>query len=386
MKSEIEKYERIEQFLSGRLSTEEIKKVEDLIASDPEFAKVVQQHRQIFNFILDSSIVELKEHVRSIHEKKTQSVRIRNSRIKIGIVIVTGLVITGLILYLVFTDKKNIKRQTLPVTIDTPAPKSNNSTILKPVTEVANQPEISNPENNRSGIPMESEPDAIKIRKVTPNGIIINRTDDTNEIINISKPRIKDEASATNQEPQQSEKDNAPLLPEDFDCSQVSIFAEVSAEKSCENEPTGAIIIDESTISGGSPPYELSIDNQENYHAASHFSSLQPNYYNVWIRDKNNCPSWLGSVLIELTECGYKDIFAPEKGEEWELPNQGQPCRLWIFNQGSVLVFEASYNFPGSYSWDGCNTSGEMLPMGAYTFILRLENETPLQGSVTIIR
>ena len=50
------------------------------------------------------------------------------------------------------------------------------------------------------------------------------------------------------------------------------------------------------------------------------------------------------------------------------------------------MVYEASYDFPGSYWWDGRKITGEMLPMGAYSFILIIENEIPLKGTVTVIR
>jgi hypothetical protein len=49
-------------------------------------------------------------------------------------------------------------------------------------------------------------------------------------------------------------------------------------------------------------------------------------------------------------------------------------------------VYEASFDFPGIYSWNGCKNSGELLPMGVYAFIPEIKDEDPMRGSITIIR
>ena len=389
MKREIEKYEKIEQFLSGTLSQEEYKKVEELITSDTNYAQEVARHRQIFNFILNSTYAEIKEHVKAIHEKKNNYIRLRN-RIRLGIGIVIGFIIIGVILYFFLSDKKNRDTSIYPVALPDSLNSSNSQSLIDQGIELKNsikkESGISDPEKKIGTIAVEKELETENRReeiltKHRLDGLLV-----TSDSIKTYTPVITYEKHTTDAQPLNKDEDDIPVLPEVYDCSEVSISAIVVAEKSCEHESTGILRIEESSVSGGTPPYELSIDNQATYHTTLCLGFLPPNSYSIWIRDINDCCTWLGNFSIETINCHYEDKFAPEKGERWVIPNRENPCRLWIYNQSGSLAFEASFNFPGTYLWDGRKRNGELLPMGVYTFILEIEDETPLKGSVTIIR
>ena len=90
--------------------------------------------------------------------------------------------------------------------------------------------------------------------------------------------------------------------------------------------------------------------------------------------------------IIQLVQAIHLWEFAPDEGETWEIPNQGQKGRLKIFNQQRQLVYEQVIEFSGKYSWDGRSNSGYILSMGLYQFILDFENGEQVLGNVTIIR
>jgi hypothetical protein len=388
MELEIEKYERIEKFLSGSLPGEELKPFEELIASDPLFALEIEQHRRIFNFVYSSTYAEIKAQISAIHEKKIKKIRKRNLRIKLGAGIVIGLAILCFVLYLTLNDnkqKENTKQPTPSIREKSPA---NNSISSITEPKIIKRNPVGNTSNikNKVEIKNEEEPVEIIVHEKLLTQDKVNQLIQTNE--NNLIPRaigVDGEIPGTGSD-LEDKSVNDQLSPVAFDCSEISIFADVTAEKSCENEPTGLLFVKESSISGGTKPYKLSIDNQVSYHSTLYYNTLPPERYSVWISDSNDCRAWLGIFTIEPVRCGYKDIFAPEKGEKWEIPNKGLACKVWIYDQSGVLVFEANYDFPGLYLWDGYNTSGAILPMGAYSFILKCQDESVLKGVVTIVR
>lgn len=388
MKSEIEKYEKIERFLSGTISEEEKKEIELLIVKDPHFAKEVEQHKLVFNFIIDSSIAGVREQMRTIHDKKIRKIRI-NRRIRVGIAITTGVVVIGLIAYSLFTRKKNTE-ESIPMI---PVPEKSQSIITHPIKSSANKIIPVSESKNQNPIVEKgmTEQDRVS-RPIITEKMSQTLNDGNSEIIktiansSASFQDKPDENIPADQAAKKSEEVN--LLPENivYDCSQVSLFGNVTTEKSCQDKATGVLLIEETSITGGTPPYSVSVDNQTSYHSGLRFDQLLPSRYSVWIRDINNCTTWLGSYLIESVDCTIQDIFAPDKGEKWVVPNNEKPCQLKIFNQGGILVFETIIDFAGKSTWDGTTRSGALLLMGVYTYVIKLEDGTILKGNVTIIR
>jgi gliding motility-associated-like protein len=389
MKSEVEKYEKIEQFLAGALSREEHRIIEELINADPNFAKEVEQHQAIINFIFDSSFAEVKEQIRTIHEDKIHSKNIRKRRLKLGLNIIIGLTLIGVLLYLILADKKEKDLISPPIrlseSIVVPGYKPNDHTDIKEEHIDSRSPESS---NQSQTIPT--------INSFPEIAAEINQDNSLTEF-QVNQLQVEDKKSnpaftvsvtdsvLLGRKLSQRDEDDAPI-PESYDCSQVNLFADIRTEKSCDNEPTGVLAIDDSSVIGGAAPYEFSIDDRASYQSESYFGNLSANQYKVWMRDKNECISFLGTFLIESIICSYNDIFAPEKGEKWEMPNREQPCRIQIYNQNGARVFEGSYDFPGRHTWDGNSINGKPLPMGTYTFLINFQDQRTFKGNVTIVR
>ena len=87
----------------------------------------------------------------------------------------------------------------------------------------------------------------------------------TDEIIKTKRPETDQLQPPAGTQHVLPEQDTQLLLPDSYDCSEVSIIANVTAGESCEDKPTGSLIVEKSSISGGTPPYEISIDNRATY-------------------------------------------------------------------------------------------------------------------------
>jgi biopolymer transport protein ExbD len=389
MIADIEKYEQIERFLTNRLSEEERIALEISAVSDAQLAGAIERHRQVVHFVNTSMYLGIREKIGEIHTKRSRKAKIRKSGIKTVTLIAVVLIILSAILFFMLNNnrqKSTVKPQ-LP-----PASHEEQPIQNKGVSSSIPKPPNNTLQNVRAG--SACNPDSLsKIQSTENHGeekqLIRQNTLQLNPIrqeestIDISHILTKTEHP---EQPQEQITQQNILQENSFDCSQVSIFAEVTLEPSCENEATGTIAVAKTTISGGTPPYSLSIDNQKSYQTKLKYSALSPNHYSVWIRDDNECSTCLGTFTVGNVRCGYQDIFAPDKGELWEIPNKGMACKMLIYNQNGALVVEADYDLPGSYFWDGRNALGEIQPMGVYTFLLRFEDSTSLQGNVTIIR
>ena len=74
----IETYELIERYLLGRTSADENAEIESRIKNDPSFANEVQQHRDMQQVIHDYSVVDVKEMLTRIRNRKKISIKRRN--------------------------------------------------------------------------------------------------------------------------------------------------------------------------------------------------------------------------------------------------------------------------------------------------------------------
>lgn len=101
-----------------------------------------------------------------------------------------------------------------------------------------------------------------------------------------------------------------------------------------------------------------------------------------------NCDTGLVVLeLLQVGDCDIPNIFTPNEdgvNDVFEVPCLGtnQVAELIVFNRWGDWVYESD-NYQNQ--WDGTH-KGEALPDGTYFYIIRIENEEPMQGSVEIRR
>ena len=106
----------------------------------------------------------------------------------------------------------------------------------------------------------------------------------------------------------------------------------------------------------------------------------------MFIKDKNNCTSELGAYRVEVKKCNYEHIFAPLKGEIWEVPSQNKSGKLIVYSKNGNIEFTRNIEEFEVYNWDGNNENNEALPMGMYRFVIKFNDRSEFMGSVTIVR
>jgi hypothetical protein len=377
MKQEIEINERIESYLNGDLPAGEAAKFLELLAKDPVLAKEVELHRRMREFITDGAYLQVKNELRSIHMRK-----IRTSR-RIRRITGSGLggLILGIVAYILLTGnpktEPGIDRSTPMVSLQRDSGK----------IEVAEGPyPVSIPDAASETVSTTSLYALQEAQPVMPDttrisGKEIISSDPVTPAKDMT-PREKAVSEITADVPTLAAATGDPGA----DCRKIEITAGFTETESCNNKPTGRIMINGNSVSGGLPPYTFSVD-RNNFRDTLQFSGLYPGNYTLYARDANNCVNRLGTAVIRAVDCSYQAAFYPYRGETWTVPVEPErQGTLSIFSKTGVLVYSVKVYGDQVTTWNGSTVSGQQLPMGLYPFEIVYSDGTGFIGTVTILR
>ena len=136
------------------------------------------------------------------------------------------------------------------------------------------------------------------------------------------------------------------------------------ADVGCYGDSTGMIIV---SASGGTFPYQFSIDGGATYQSVDTFSNLPVNDYIILVRDSNNC---LNSSVISISEpaplntsMGGTDVSCngANDGVAWVTITGGTLPYFYLWNDSLAQLIDTAYNLPpGTYivgvsDANGCN-------------------------------
>lgn len=403
MRKDIETYELIEQYLNGNLSGDELKRVERLIKSDKEFAREVDQHRKIQNIIIERSLIDIKEQVKDIHQRNTVSSKSKFGKGKffgsIG-----ALVIIGTVLVFVLKTKDSVSPElpiqetqqeieAMHVPVEIQQQLTPETSVLSEEKETSGQEtgNIYKPDNSVIESSTESDNGNVTSNEIEDNAFVDEKvetelTENSTEVLSPSEEIKANKTPVKQNITKNTASEISGTTSKEDICDNVTIDATVESVKSCDNKASGEISIIEGSITGGTSPYIVSIDGGKNYYPQLVFTKLKAGTYAMFIQDINNCTSDKILYTVHSKDCSYEFAFAPDKGEVWEIPTNEQTGSIKIYSKTGQIIFQQSFDYPDSYYWNGRNNSGNELPMGAYMFILQLDGEGPLYGTVTIIR
>jgi hypothetical protein len=387
MRREIEIYELIERYLNNQLSADELSDIKARIVSDPGFAYEVEKQRNIHNLIHDSSLIQISDELKKIHKRHTSPKRfLRNWRWSFVFAPIVLLISSWLIIQKK-QQTKNINPEIITGTEEIHENFSQDTIISREkilnTTHPQRQVQQSNIKTKQKIEPAEQQENITFPAAYTNHGDSSEKVTVANTI-EVIQPKIEQFEKTQIYKTKDNSKSTETLNTQP--CDQVNITADLEIKESCIEKPTGRIFIDKGSIRGGSPPYEVSINNAGSFVNQMTFTSLIPGNYKVYIRDKNNCVQLLGNYNIESKFCSYEFVFAPDKGEVWSIPEYEVPFTLKIFSKKGICIFTERIDYSGGYEWNGRTDNGDELPMGAYMFVLESANKEPFYGTITLVR
>jgi hypothetical protein len=383
MKKEIEINEWIEAYLNGDLAEGEAGNFRKHLEEDPSFAREVERHRVIRALITDGAYLDVKNELRSIHHRKTM-IKKRIRRITgfgtAGLVIGT---LTFLVLNRVFNTKENPVQKVPFGIISTDSVQGPKPEIHEDHQDLKKPPVAGIPVT-ATGKPgsLTEEADKTDTAAAAISGMKFQPAEPASDRKTIHMAEIPVPKTVAGHKPNHVDKDSLSKT----DCSNVNIEGYFTEHESCNNKPTGSIIIDRQSVQGGLPPYTFSLS-QAGFRDTLIFSGLYPGSYALYAKDANDCVCRLGIALIHSVDCTYQAVFAPLRGETWMIP--AEPDRtgiLNIFSRTGALVYTIQLSGNDTPAWNGTTLSGQPLPMGVYQFEIRYDDGSSMVGNVTIVR
>ncbi len=381
----IETYELIERYLLGRTSPDENAGIELRMKNDPSFAKEVEQHRGMQQVIQDHSVLGVRDMLTRIRKEKQISIKRRNRFYRSMLIVGSCAIIVSLsLLFILNNDDSAVRRAS-----EAPEASEAFTGIQAPETgSVSVDAAITAPDSKSIATPVASPHlKSVPIPDLK-SGETMDAGDETNSVVFdavvkeiITTSDLKSGVTmAEGKETAEAEESETVAEASSPPCE---IKAEYISEASCNNKATGKIKIMGNSLTGGTPPYRVFLN--EKYGDSMVFRGLKPGFYKLEIRDAAGCLASLGNIMIDTKECRYQGNFYPLM-EQWEIPLDFQPGIIEIYNKNGRKVYELRFDGMGKEYWNGNNLNNEALPLGLYLFTIRYDSGDIFEGSVTINR
>lgn len=384
--------DRIDAYLSGHLSKQEIASFELEMDNNAILKSEVDIQKTINQAVIDSSILDFSDAFSTERIKQKKSRRLKRTLITAS----GALIVVSTLTFLLWLWKENSQTTitswpdaaTKDFTVDVESLKSDKIKLEEQSTSLKSQDLIDN--NTEANHHLHN---FIVTTKFPTNKVenLNNQSISTDEVITFTPTENHDIMtdntiqSRTIIPSDTSIKKNEATIPTTkSSCEDVNITAQVNSHASCRDEYNGEIEF--TKVTGGQAPYIFENINSKTGIQEEHtFSALGGNLeYNIKITDNNGCSVQIAPIFIEEQSC-----FTPEPGfnpdfETWKYHlDSDEEATIKIRNKAGQIILERT--FLSTFEWDGSDESGKKVPLAAYRFIITAKNIKPKSGSVSVI-
>lgn len=376
MESNKDYTEQIERYLDGEMENSELDAFKKEIEINPDLRAELEFYSMANSVIIENKISSVKatiELAKNEYVQKQRFVKIRNV-----IIAVTGILVAIGILY--SWQAGNPAKKTDPQT-------------LKPeviIDTTSAKPEVLTVDTSNL---IDIKPDSLSSKSSVQKPINTKVEDKTSK--NLPLP-VKDSVEIVDKKPvvvfQYTAKakpiknttiqpnpqiDKAPVS----SCESVQITANFNTSATCIAESKGEIHI--TNVAGGTAPYTFQLagygDNTNGM-----FSNLQKGDYNITITDKNLCTETIGSIRIAEKPCQLDLYMEATNTSSLDFPAYEKAGVLTIFDKKGMMVHSTNIVRNEELEWNG-NTNAGILAPGYYPFVIKFEDGTVQNGSITVI-
>jgi gliding motility-associated-like protein len=364
-------YEQIDRYLKNNLSEEELAQFNDLLLKDETFKATFEAQKDAHELIVDNEMIKLKERMSQDLNHKGGSNFSRWTKLVLFSAAISSVVFYSYTKYFQSTLKvETVKKENRQIQQKTMS--SETKEIRKSSEKINSHKSLANADL----IPGETE-----------------KTDDNrSSIVEITKEELQNEKVPITTVVEKSSttanlKKPIPSNNSIYGCEAIRISAEVKIKYDENQQGEAVVIIDPSSVKGGTPPYSYSI-NKEPFTQDNTFEPVKEGHYFVQIKDQNGCISELEKEInIRIPKKEIDDVFTPSNGDTWSFPIQtNTTATISILNKSGLTVYSANINGGYPNQWDGRDMDGNELNTGNYYFIINFANGELLKGHVSIIR
>lgn len=366
MNEETTIFDLIEKYHLGLLSDEEKTSVEKRAQIDAAFAEYLKISGLSNELVYVSGLDMLRE--RMTNDLAALDKKEARRKWKIGAGITVALLLLALLIYWTrYAAKKNSTQPDIQN-------KKSSDTILNEKVNTGSA-EISEG-NQRKTILQQKEGTKQTTKDYNPNtsvSSLIMKTDSATGVESF----VKEEDEFLNPA---DTKSNA--------SSKCDLSFHAIVQASCKGEMSGAIILDEQSLSGGVMPYRFHISNSTKESSTGVFSELSNGHYTVTMYDSKSC-SYSKEIIVPEKSCTSRksESFNPDYGETWKIPAaEGEAGDFTIYNRAGITVFKGSFTAHNSAEWQGVNAQGMPVDAGLYVCVIEYSGGKTETIDISIIR
>jgi len=362
--SEVNLFELIEQYYEGKLSPEETSSFEKRMESDEVLIKKIQIYKASRKLVIQNRLLEVKHLL--IEERRKEGSK--GGKLITGIIVFFILAAGLTYIFFPFQNKKRGQPKEHDVVEKTVKGKQSQGSpeeVIAPKTVLKHQKTVKIAPDVKTKI---VEIDSTDTKEVQKKEVLVTYAQDS------TPQELPVETNPTVSQ-------IAPEVEKTLPCLKIKILASITPSPACFGEANGTLGISE--ISGGQAPYVFQLDEEKS--KTAFFNNLKAGNYTLSIEDLNGCKSVFKGVTIAEKACRKNYSFNPFYGQKWQVPVYDKSGILSIFDKMGKRCFEKDIPGGEQVEWTGQSTRGT-LTAGYYLFIIKYEDGSLIQGSVTIVQ
>ena len=369
-------YEKIDIYLEGKLSGEELINFENELNNNDSLKNKVETLKLTNELLVDFKLNELKNRInQDLKNLSTENNSIGKNYLKYFVLV--GLVTLSGLGYL-FLNKSDESDKI--------------QIIQKELFNKTNNLVKGNENSTFNSIRSNVQNAKVDLNKPTQNSVIVNSIEivknDAATDLRINT-FFENPTPSIVSEPLTVERNTIQNIVREINtnsnpCNQEKIKANIISEASCVESPSGIIKVEK--VENGNSPYVYSIDHGKNFKEYSYFNNLHSGEYHILIKDKFGCLSDNYKVVIESKVCSKAKnefAFSPSLNETFKFPiEQGEEGYIQIFTRSGQKVFTA--NLSDTQEWNGISNTGFGIEAGVYVFVIESKSGKLQKGYITL--
>ncbi len=369
-------FEKIDEYLNGELTGQELSDFKDMMEKHESLAEEVQFQKLANEAIVELNLADLRKDLKQISLKQRTA-----SRNKLYGGIATGIILVSAITYFAISFKAN-QLNVDKADLSKPVPEASLiSSDAQQNDRIEVTPQTLNPEitiqkqTNIEPIP-QTVPSATSNLQIVTDSV----TSPPETIPQGSSNKLVIDQKTEHVLAKNTSKSNT------VPCKADAIDAFIHIEPACKYEKgSGKITIDLASVKGGKPAYQFSLNDGVDYQQFPVFEELGSGPALLLIKDAQGCIS-RKQLTIPEKNCFKEVILYPLKDETWTAPVISKENEITITDMQGRIVFEYTYSDNENFIWNGQTTDGQDMPMGQYYYTIKGDKGKVINGYISIIR
>jgi hypothetical protein len=367
------RYQNIEGYLKGNLSSQERIAFEKQLATDQEFAQEVAVQKVAMQSLEMAYIKSMSDLVKNRVQKNNIAKKYWSGG---SAILVTTLLIGSA--YLATTndtshsiENKNTStnKEIVPVTDAKKIEMIDSSKVEMYKNEKAPQ----------SKIVLESP--SVKSMSPMADSSFVKKAKLNESIQKVRNPEIKEAVIQTIPTKQEITNGNPKPIAMVVPCEEKAPEISVRVNPTSFDESSGSISVSTPTnwlvyIKGINSTHENK----------SQFNNIAAGTYSVYVKNENNCTYKIGEYTVSNSNCSFeKDyVFNKQYDKQWTIPTINTlALNIRIINKGGIEVYSSSIPAYSNASWNGLNKNGEYVAIGLHKVIVTYsDNKTCIYNVV----